>query len=75
MTNQQITLDKMLNNLADNIMMLLEERGIQQKELCEAIGITRTSLYNYTSGISLPKPENLYSIARFFNVKVSDLFK
>lgn len=48
---------------------LLTERGISQRELATATGLTPQSVSNYIRGTrSLPGAEELYVLAKYFNV-------
>ena len=48
---------------------LLSERGISQRELAAATGLTPQSVSNYVRGTrSLPAAEELYALAKYFGV-------
>ena len=48
---------------------LLAERGISQRELAAATGLTPQSVSNYVRGTrSLPAAEELYALAKYFGV-------
>lgn len=49
--------------LGKRIATLLQNRGMQQKELAETIGITEATMSRYISGEREPKPEMLANIA------------
>ena len=53
---------------------LLAERGISQRELAMATQLTPQSVSNYVRGSrSLPGAEELYILARYFNVSMESL--
>ena len=43
--------------LGKRISEMLQEQGIQQKELAERIGITETAMSRYINGTREPKPD------------------
>ena len=45
------------------ISEMLQERGIQQKELAERIGITETAMSRYINGTREPKPDVIANMA------------
>ena len=49
--------------LGGRILTLLKERGLQQKELAECIGVSEGVMSRYISGTRDPKPETLANIA------------
>lgn len=60
---------------ADNLNGLMFDRGINAYDLDDAIGITYSSIYSYTSGRCLPCSYYLYLIANYFNCTIDDLFR
>lgn len=59
--------------LSRNLRMLLEERGISQRELARAIHEKPTTINSWYIGKSLPRMDRLAKIADFFHVKYTDL--
>ena len=49
--------------LGKRISEMLQEQGIQQKELAERIGITETAMSRYINGTREPKPDVLANMA------------
>lgn len=49
--------------LGKRISEMLQERGIQQKELAERIGITETAMSRYINGTREPKPDVIANMA------------
>jgi transcriptional regulator with XRE-family HTH domain len=62
------------NVLGSRIKLLLDERGITQKDLAEALGITRPATINdWIKGRTEPRHYNLTEMADFFHVDVDYL--
>lgn len=60
-----------------NILRLkevLNEKGVQNKELADKIGVTQTTISNITQGNNFPKPETLLKIAEVLDVDIRELF-
>ena len=53
----------MSKELGGRILILLKEKGLQQKELAECIGVSEGVMSRYISGARDPKPETLANIA------------
>lgn len=49
--------------LGKRISEMLQEQGIQQKELAERIGITETAMSRYINGTREPKPDVIANMA------------
>lgn len=62
-----------MSNFGTRIKTLCIAKGITQKELAEALGVTRQSLYLWTKGERMPDKENLQKIANYFNVSLDSL--
>lgn len=52
---------------------LMEKRGVTQKELAEAVGVTRQSISMYASGQTVPDIYTVQLIADYFHEKVGYL--
>ena len=50
------------------------KKRISQKDLAEAVKVSRQSIYLIENGLMMPKLNMAFRIARFFNLKVEDLF-
>lgn len=48
-------------------------RGINQKELADAIGVSPAAISHWENGRRKPDVDDLIAIARFFGCKVDDL--
>lgn len=59
--------------IGKRIKLLRGNRGINQTELGEAIGVGKTTISNYETDYSSPDTETLSKIARFFNVSTDYL--
>ncbi|ASV77951.1 helix-turn-helix transcriptional regulator [Elizabethkingia anophelis] len=53
---------------------LLNEKGIQNKDLADKIGVTPTTISNITQGNNFPKPETLLKIAEALDIDIRELF-
>ncbi|ALV63157.1 putative HTH-type transcriptional regulator [Thermococcus sp. 2319x1] len=53
---------------------LREKRGLTQEELAKALGVTRQTIIAIEKGKYNPSLELAFKIARFFNVKIEDIF-
>lgn len=60
-----------------NILRLkevMDEKGINGKDLAAKIGVTTTTISNLVQGNNFPKPETLVKIAEALNVDIRELF-
>ena len=53
---------------------LREERGLTQEELAKALGVTRQTIIAIEKGKYDPSLRLAFKIARFFGVKIEDIF-
>jgi len=53
---------------------LRETRGLTQEELARALGVTRQTIIAIEKGKYDPSLRLAFKIARFFNVKIEDVF-
>lgn len=58
---------------AKNLKYLIEQKGINQKKVCEDLNIQQTTFCDYYNGKSYPRPLNLRKISDYFNVRVDEL--
>lgn len=64
---------KELETLAERVHMLRKQRGMSQKELGEAIGLSHKSISTIESGSRTTTLEKLVILARFFQVSTDYL--
>lgn len=62
-------------NLYKNISILLAARGISQKTLTDATGVSRQALHNWKKDNKSPTLESVEKIADFFGVSVPSLLE
>ena len=60
--------------IGKTLLDLRTARGLTQKEVAEAIGVTAMALSQYENGIRVPRDEVKIHIARFYNQTVDTLF-
>ncbi len=51
------------------------KKRISQKKLAKAINVSRQSIYLIENGLMVPKLTMAYKFARFFNVRIEELFQ
>lgn len=62
--------------LGSKIKLLLDEKGLTQKDFAEALGITRPATINdWIKHRTEPKIDNLIAIADYFNVSIDYLVR
>lgn len=57
----------------NKLKYLRESRELLQKEVAQALGITRSAYSNYENDLRCPDPEMLKRMARFFSVSVDEV--
>lgn len=60
--------------LSNRIRVLRAERGLNQSELAEAIGVSRKTISTIEVGRFVPSTVIALKLAAFFGVRVEDLF-
>lgn len=74
MAGRNKTINEKYNSpFAKSIRSLMEERGMTQDELAQAVGRTRQTVSQYVNGISEPGYDTLVKIADIFNVSADFL--
>lgn len=53
---------------------LLDEKGLQGKDLAAELGVTTTTISNFNQGNTLPKAEMMLKIAEYLDVDLRELF-
>ena len=61
--------------LGRNLKLLRASKGINQSDMSELIGLTRSSYTQYELGNRIPDAETLYIILQFFHVQMELLFE
>lgn len=59
--------------IAANLKTLRKHKGLTQDELSEQTGISRYKIGSYEEGRAFPKPNNLVTLAKFFDVSLDGL--
>ncbi len=59
--------------LNDRLKMLRNEKGVSQKEVAKAIGVTLSAYSNYEQGIREPSYEILIKLCKYFQVSADYL--
>lgn len=62
-----------MGNLPEKLKELRKEKGISQKEVSAALGLTRNAFTNYENGYREPSLETLKKICRYFEVSADYL--
>ena len=62
-----------MNNKGEKIKLLRKEAGMTQKKLADLLGISNRAVSKWETGLAMPSTDNLFSIAKIFNVSV-DVF-
>lgn len=57
----------------NNLIRLRYERGMNQEELAEALGISRSGIAKWEAGKGMPKIQNLIALSRLFEVSIDEL--
>ncbi len=59
--------------IARNIQNCMTDRGLSQKELAAALGVSQASISNWCQGIKMPRMDKIDRICDFFGIKRSYL--
>ncbi|WP_175059663.1 helix-turn-helix transcriptional regulator [Thermococcus sp. 2319x1] len=60
--------------MKNRLRELREKRGLTQEELAKALGVTRQTIIAIEKGKYDPSLRLAFKIARFFNVRIEDIF-
>jgi len=60
--------------MENRLRELRENRGLTQEELAKALGVTRQTIIAIEKGRYDPSLRLAFKIARFFGVKIEDIF-
>lgn len=58
-----------------SLLKYRQQKGATQEELAKALGVTRQTVIAIEKGNYTPSVALALSIAKYFNVKVEDIFK
>lgn len=59
--------------IAKNLTRLIEQNGVQKKDLANAVGVANSQITHWVSGRSAPRTEYWDKIADFFGVNKNEL--
>lgn len=59
--------------MAQNIIRLMEEKGLTRIEVCEALNIKYTTFVDWIKAVSYPRIDKIELMAKFFGVQKKDL--
>lgn len=68
-----MTLQEQKQIFGDNLRRLLSERGLQQVEVCAAIGVPPQTFNNWMLGQTLPRMNKVQALADFLHLPKSAL--
>lgn len=60
-------------SFADKIKTKRNERGLSQRQLADALGVSSSLLAMYETGKRKPSFEMLCALGRYFNIRINDL--
>jgi transcriptional regulator with XRE-family HTH domain len=61
------------DNFIERLNQLIDQTKVTQKEVAEAIGISRPAISQFTNGFNLPSIDKLVALADYFNVSLDNL--
>lgn len=59
--------------MKERLKKLREQKGVTQKEVADAIGVTISAYSNYEQGIREPSNQILINLCKYFNVSADYL--
>ena len=72
--NRVLNAEEIQQSFFNNLRVIRENKGMKQKEVCQAIGGIDVSLLSrMENGVVLPTPQVLCKLARLYGVRVRDL--
>jgi len=63
-----------MNDIVKRIDVLRRGKGITQKDLAKAIGISKSAVYKWGKSSSLPSLENIENVCMVFGITVEQFF-
>lgn len=61
-------------DIGKNIRNLRMQNNINQNDLAQYIGVSKSTMSNYERNYSTPDPDTLIKLAKYFNVSIDFLF-
>ena len=62
-------------DLGKKLFELRKKKGISQEELATQVGVTRQTISNWELGETEPKPSELKTLSKIFQVSIDELLK
>ena len=62
-----------IKTFCENLNLLAMEKGISQKEICEATDISQATFSKMMHGNRNPSLDTVYKIAKYFDVSIDEL--
>ncbi len=59
--------------IADNLTYYLNQQGLSQQDVADALGVPKTTVSTWFRGTSLPRADKIEKLAEFFNIPYADL--
>lgn len=59
--------------LSENLKKAREERGLTQKQVADAVGVTQTAINYFENGLKIPSLPTMISLARTLEKRIDDL--
>lgn len=59
--------------ISENLLRIRREKGLTQKDVCEAIGISQGTLSNYETGLRKPTVGKIRAFAKLYNVSTDEI--
>lgn len=63
-----------MNEIVERIDELRRRKGITQKDLAKAIGVSKSAVYKWGKSSSLPALENIENVCKVFGITVEQFF-
>ena len=59
---------------SQNILLLMQEKGLTRRGLCNELNIKYTTLCDWVNGRTIPRDDQLDRLGRFFDIEAGELF-
>lgn len=67
--------DNVKKIFARNLTRYIAKSGRTQKELADMLGVAQSTFNNWCTGVRYPRMDKVEQLARYFNIKKSDLIE